>query len=213
MTPRRLQLGLTAYAGLCGLVLANLFLMQGGRSGQVVIGASPEAAIKPPVRALSTQPVVTVPMPGTAALETARAVQRELSARGYVMGANDGAVSLVTRAAIMAYEADHGLGLTGEPSEALLQRIILGQATADAAGPVSAKIGPQADQVIRTAQQSLLALNYGPLKVDGFVGDATVQAILKFERAHGMPESGRVSGGLIMALAKLAALGHVQMNQ
>ena len=37
-------------------------------------------------------------------------------------------MGLATRAAIMAFEHDHGLALTGEASEALLKRILLGAA-------------------------------------------------------------------------------------
>lgn len=216
MTPRRLQLGLVAYAGLSGLVLANLLLLHGANGthdGRVEIGVSPEGAARPLVRAMTIQPVAAIPAPDVASVDTARAVHRELSARGYVTGSPEGPVSLVTRAAVMAYEADHGLGLTGEPTDSLLERIILGQATANAALPVSTKIGPQAEQVVRTAQQALVVLNYGPLKVDGFPGDATVLAIRKFERAQGMTETGRISGALIMALAKLAALGQVQSSR
>ena len=212
MTPRRLQLGLVAYAGLSGLVLANLFVLQGAtvtRGGRAEAGVPSDTAARPLIRAMALQPVARAPVSELALVETARAVERELSARGYVTGGSDAPVGLATRAAIMAYEADHGLGLTGEPSDALLQRIILGQATAEAAMPVSARIGPQAEQVVRQTQQALAALKFGPLDVDGVPSDSTVQAIRKFERAQGMAETGRISGALIIALAKLAAFGHV----
>ena len=62
----------------------------------------------------------------TAECETIRAIQRELKPRGYGPVAGDGVMGLTTRAAIMAFEHDHGLALTGEASEALLKRILLG---------------------------------------------------------------------------------------
>ena len=54
--------------------------------------------------------------------ETIRAIQRELRQRGYGAWSSDGVMRPVTRAAIMAYEHDQGLPLTGEASEALLKR-------------------------------------------------------------------------------------------
>ena len=63
---------------------------------------------------------------GDAGIETVRAIQRELKSRGYGPLAGDGVMGLATRAGIMAFEYDHGLGLTGEASEELLKRILLG---------------------------------------------------------------------------------------
>ena len=53
-----------------------------------------------------------------------RAVQRELGMRGYKPGIPSGVVTAATRSAIMAFQHDHGLPLTGEPSEALLKAIV-----------------------------------------------------------------------------------------
>ena len=125
-------------------------------------------------------------------------------------GTDEGVTNLVTRAAIMAYEVDHGLALTAQPSEDLLRTIVLGTAAADAPAVGPLKVGPHAEQVIRTTQQSLAGLNYGPIKVDGFMGETTVAVIRRFEREHGMPETGRISGELVAMVAKLAALGKVQ---
>jgi hypothetical protein len=56
-----------------------------------------------------------------ASTKSVAAIQRELDARGYGPLASDGVIGIGTRAAIMAYEHDHGLALTGEASEALLE--------------------------------------------------------------------------------------------
>src|SRR6185369_9761772 len=58
--------------------------------------------------------------------ETIRAIQRELRQREYGLLVSDGVMRPVTRAAIMAYEHDQGLPLTGEANEALLKRLLLG---------------------------------------------------------------------------------------
>src|SRR4029450_13008123 len=63
---------------------------------------------------------------GDADAATIGAIQRELKSRGYGPLAGDGVMGLTTRAGIMAFEHDHGLGLTGEASEELLKRILLG---------------------------------------------------------------------------------------
>jgi len=72
--------------------------------------------------------------------ETVRAVQRELRQRGYGTLVSDGVMRPVTRAAIMAYEHDQGLPLTGEASETLLKRIVeKAQAAYDAKLPGGAE--------------------------------------------------------------------------
>lgn len=213
MTSLRLQMGLLSFAGLCCAVLVNVFYLQpvsGARGARVEIGPMPEAraAVMRPVKEERAAPLVEVQT--AQALELARAIQRELQARGYATGTDEGVVSLVTRAAIMAYEFDHGLALTAEPSEDLLRNIVLGAATADAPAIGPLKVGPYAEQVIRTTQQSLAGLNYRQIKVDGFMGEATVAVIRQFEREQGLRETGRISGELVATVAKLAALGKVQ---
>lgn len=53
-----------------------------------------------------------------------RAVQRELGRRGYSAGLPNGVANEATREAIMAYQRDHALPLTGEASDALLKAIV-----------------------------------------------------------------------------------------
>jgi peptidoglycan hydrolase-like protein with peptidoglycan-binding domain len=57
-----------------------------------------------------------------------RAVQRELGRRGYNPGIANGVANVTTRVAIMAYQRDHGLPLTGEASDALLKAIVFANA-------------------------------------------------------------------------------------
>jgi peptidoglycan hydrolase-like protein with peptidoglycan-binding domain len=74
-------------------------------------------------------PLLVAPQ-GEAGTATISAIQRELKSRGYGPIAGDGVMGLSTRAGIMAFEHDHGLGLTGEASEELLKRILLGASPA-----------------------------------------------------------------------------------
>lgn len=139
------------------------------------------------------------------------AVQRELSERGYKPGAVDGLPGLMTRAAIMAFENDHAMALTGEPTEALFRRILFGATDASAGETAGLPAGatPSAEQVIRTVQQSLIGLGYHNGRADGSVGERTRRAIREFEMDHGMIPTGRISGHLVAQLAKLAGQGRL----
>ena len=184
------------------------------RAGVVILNAR-EPAIKTGAIGARTAPVpsqdITASKIASDGPEVVRAVQRELQIRGYETGTPDGMPGLVTRAAIMAFESDHGLQLTGEPSDGLLQRILLGtgpdakRASAGNAGHPT----PEAEQVIRTVQQSLTSLGYTPGVVDGRLGDQTLRTIRDFERDQGLTETGRISGQLVARLARLAGQGRI----
>ena len=213
MTPRRLQLGLALFTVLSSAVLINALLIQGAaraRGPRVELGPSPEGAH--PVReGAPGRPGLAAKDAASGGSETIRAIQRELESRGYGIGTPDGVPGLVTRAAILAYEFDHGLPLTADPSEDVLRAVVLGAAgTAPVASAAALRPGPQADQLIRTVQQSLVGLGLGPIKVDGHQGDETVRAIRRFEREQGMSETGRISAPMVAKLARLAAQGQVR---
>ena len=131
-------------------------------------------------------------------VDVVRAVQRELAHRGYESGPADGLVHAITRAAVMAYEHDHGLPLTGQPSEHLLKTILFG-VPADAAKGDGREPQPAAQEVIRSVQDSLASLGY-PIKIDGRMGEETARSIRAFEAQHGLTPSGRVSGALLLKL-------------
>ena len=148
------------------------------------------------------------PMPASpdsaAGADTVRAIQRELKLRGYGPLAGDGNLGLPTRAAIMAYEHDQGLALTGEASERLLRRILLGATDGTAGGSSSAgkSPSPDAQQVIRTVQQWLTSLGYQPGRAEGQLTDQTVQAIRDFEVDRGLVPRGRISADLVARLSE-----------
>lgn len=145
------------------------------------------------------------PQPVTAAghdPDVVRAVQRELSARGYSPGHGDGSAHAITRAAVMAYEHDHGLPLTGEPSEALLKSLLFGLPASG--GTPSVPPSASAAEIIRAVQQSLSTLGYGVRSVDGMLGEETTRAIRRFEQKQGLPQTGRISGQLIIKLSDAA---------
>jgi hypothetical protein len=134
--------------------------------------------------------------------ETVRAIQRELEARGYGPVAADGVAGLSTRAAIMALEHDQGSALTAEASERTLKRILLGAPAGGGdlmgAGRVRSA---QAEEVVRTVQQLLLARGYAPGLADGRLRSDTLQAIRDFELDKGLVPRGRISAELVARLS------------
>ena len=137
--------------------------------------------------------------------ETIRAVQRELRHGGYGALVSDGVMRPVTRAAIMAYEHDHALPLTGEASEALLKRVLLGTPLAGEPSAAARKVASaRAMQVVRTVQELLSAQGYRPGRVDGRLGEDTLRAIREFETEKGLPAKGRISAEVLMRLTEAA---------
>lgn len=137
------------------------------------------------------------------------AVKRELSALGYAAGNPGGTLELDGRAAIMAFEADRNLPLTGNASQELLHSMLLGAPSAAAGTGAGPSI--QAQEVIRAVQGMLARVGYAGIKTDGRLREETVAAIRKFEQAQGLKVTGRVSAELVSRLkpvardAKLAA--------
>jgi peptidoglycan hydrolase-like protein with peptidoglycan-binding domain len=221
-----LRSGLLAAVVLSLGVAANLLALQGAgeraRSGKLrhergavalaPAGPSPgQPAASAPARTVA--PAVaraTDPTPPSSETpETIRAIQRELQARGYEAGAADGVPRLVTRAAIMAYEHDNGLPLSGAADEALLKAVVLGGAHAGAGPPAVAAPGPHAAQVTRTVQQWLAGLGYAPGPADGRFREETARALRAFEIDQRMPATGRISGPLVARLARAAGQGRL----
>lgn len=130
-----------------------------------------------------------------------RTVQRELQARGYDTGGTDGVAGVVTRAAIVGFEFDHGLALTGKPSQALLKVILLGNDATSAKQARGAQ-SAEATTLIKSVQQSLAERGYNPGIASGQLTPATVRAIREFEVDQSLPESGRPSGLLVARLAR-----------
>jgi peptidoglycan hydrolase-like protein with peptidoglycan-binding domain len=224
MLSGRVKLQLAAFLLLSTGVAGNLFLLQPDARGSRADDARRMASAAPIMfgdtgsitrgedathqgTGVKIDPLSTVEIPQRTA-DVTRAVQRELQVRGYETGSADGVVGLMTRAAIMGFEHDHGLVLTGHPSQELLKRIVLGGGTP--AVPIGSEgQNPAAQDVIRTVQTSLAKLGYRPGRVDGRLSPDTARAIREFEVDQALPQSGRVSGPLVVRLARLVGAGRV----
>ena len=135
--------------------------------------------------------------------ELVKAIQQKLVQRGYEPGTPDGVTGVVTRAAIMAYEHDQGVALTGEPSETILQHLQSGS-SAQPGGFQKPRPhrSASAEQIIRTVQHALAQLGYFGGKVDGRTGDDTIRAVREYEMDAGLTPTGRVSAPLLIKLAR-----------
>jgi peptidoglycan hydrolase-like protein with peptidoglycan-binding domain len=221
MQPRRMRIVIGAFAFLSVAALVNLLALQ--PQGRLVGATGQKASAEALVFAAAAAPVpqpATTPSPSrmtppaavslpAAGADIVRAMQRELSQRGYDTGSNDGVPGLVTRAAVLAYEWDHNLPLTAEPSGTLLQRVMAGTPSGPAGTSTPQPRTPEAEQVIRTVQQSLVRAGYTTARPDGRLGEDTLRAIHDFEVEQGLPETGRVSGQLVARLARLAGQGRL----
>jgi peptidoglycan hydrolase-like protein with peptidoglycan-binding domain len=220
----RMKLQLAAFAILSGGVGANIFLLQSHAlerfassmasrkpAAQVVaanarefigdtgsIGIAEVVSAEEPSNA-PINPSVAQQMPQDAVAVT-RAVQRELQARGYDTGTTDGVMGVMTRAAIVGFEFDHELALTGKPSQALLKSILLGGDGTSAKARKSQSA--DATSLIKSVQKSLAERGYNPGPISGQLSSATRRAIREFEVDQSLSESGRPSGQLVARLAR-----------
>src|SRR5262245_6845088 len=188
MAPVSTRLTLAAFMALSSALLVNVFYLQPARmrgpvvaaDGAVQQGASEEPAAAWSLQLASRGETNAINRPsegGGDRVELTRAIQRELKAKGYDAGAVDGVPGLVTRAAIMAYEADHGLALTAEPRQTLLQHIILGSGMSSEGGAsgTGGSIGQEARAVVQSVQTALTKLGYQPGATDGRLSDETIR--------------------------------------
>lgn len=145
------------------------------------------------------RPAHTVPLPPR---EVIRAIQRELAYRNYIVNRRDGELDTSTRIAIVTYQYDNGLTLTGRPSERLLEQILFGPFQA---APETARVARlEADQtLIARVQRILSQLGFGNLPESGRLDADTRQALREFSAFRDLPGEGRLSPRLLLELADM----------
>jgi peptidoglycan hydrolase-like protein with peptidoglycan-binding domain len=215
-----------AFLGLTGFITYNALYLQEQRNGALFPTAGAPRVPLPDGPIHVGNPPASAPKPATVATDLpplrrqaapqqlVTAIQRELAARGYPGGPVSGKLSDETRRAIAAFEKDHGLPITGSPSDELLRRILLGQAAAPAAstGSVAATNGaPRAkpnstassDSTIKQVQQILADLGYAPGPIDGTMGDETKRAVSDFQRDRKIARNGRITPELLREIKRV----------
>ena len=191
---------------------ATASLPQEGRAAKSAPIVAPEPVTEEPapVEVKPTPPVEAKPnLPiqekENISPELVRAVERELSRRGYNPGAIDGELDIGTRAAIIAYEFDEGLPLKGEPSQAILKTLIFGTA-AGKAGPGPADRFERRRELVRQVQDALAKMGYTSGPIDGQFDISTRDAIRKFETDRNLTGQGRLTARILLELVIVA--GH-----
>ena len=209
--------GLRILAGLCiclsvGVVVNVLFLQREGqpnaRSGGLVERADLAhlATVRSrPSADVSTQQSRSRSLRRQPPRQLVRAIQRELQQRDYFQGRVDGKLGILTRAAIMAYETDHGLALTADAREELLHSILLGASPGPAVS--RRRIGPEAKSVIRLVQGLLAKAGYARVDRTGKLDATTRHAITSFEQRNNLRPKGRISAELVRLLQRTSRTG------
>ncbi len=203
MTARRLITGLSMFAVLAGAAMVNILLLQpqlGPATGDKKIqGRQTQSGQSAPE--VATQASAT-PLAVTLRPEVRQGVIRELYTRGYLSGTEADAGPLVVECAILAFEHDHGLPLTAEASDDVLQGLILG--TAGGPSRLDAPPGPNATRVMDAIGRKLSRLGYPTQTNHG--GRDLAAAIRNFERDTKLAETGRISASLMQAMNRAAAV-------
>ncbi len=223
MTPRRNQLAMAACALLSAAVLANLTIMQGGAKRGLTPLADPPRSIAMAGSEAGGVPAVTKGKEASASglvvlnssneAETVRAIQNNLKAAGYEPGKVDGEASLITRAAILAFEYDHGLPLQAEVSRGVLEQLVFASAGQVRERGSSRIVGERAAKIMEMVHRELRRLGYDPGGDDVMTGEAGKRAIRDFEVDQNLPATGRISGRLVARLLRLEGQGRVALGQ
>ena len=202
MTARLTRITFLGFVGLTAAISYNaLFLQQNSRP---VLAAktvpTKAAANRAQLARAKRRPQIS--SPSSSRVNMVQAIQRELQARNYDPGPVDGVAGTFTRAAIMAYQTDAGLPVTGVTSGSLLEHIVLGES----AGPVAeqTEIPDETVALIKKVQQFLKDQGYKPGPVDGILGSGTRRAVKSFESKRGLAQTGRISGKLLRQITALA---------
>ena len=133
--------------------------------------------------------------------------QSLLNDLGYHPGPADGMMGKKTKHAIIQFQRDHGLPETGTPDSRTMELMQQkpSQKKTQAASPAKAKY----DKNLHEAQGYLRKLGYGPGPADGMMGMKTQNAIKKFQRDRGLPETGALDDSTLNTIRNQAG----QKNQ
>ncbi len=216
--------GLAVMGGLSLAILVNALVLQSGTHASPFIAQrGTDTASSVPVPPLAPGARGAADQASQEAVAVLRDVQLALAERGLYDGLADGVLGPKTTAAISSFQQHNGMAVDGQPSAALLARIVAssgplltGEAEAPAApapppvdqiaalinGEPPAAAGPQPDKRVLGVEKALAKQGYGPLKVDGLLAADTRNAISRFEKDRGMPVTGKISPRLLQELAR-----------
>jgi hypothetical protein len=167
---------------------------RGAASGKITLSQSSSFELS------QTVPIAPPAAPSPSALPPeARlqiALQRELASHGYadqLRAAKNG-----LRLAVLAYEFDNGLALTGEPGKTLLERLLLDLKQAPKG--VFADRAEANPKLVMEVQKTLLGLGFFRGALSGRMDEWTEGAVKDFERHRGSPPEGRLTEAALLEL-------------
>lgn len=137
--------------------------------------------------------------------EKIKALQKALIAAGYYWYQDssgnrrnckiDGWFGPMMKQAVMEYQRDHGLAITGTVNKALYDKLT-------ASGSTSTALVLSSSQVM-SLQRGLQACGYYQgCKIDGDFGPYTLQAVKEYQRDHGLQQTGKVDSSLLQQVVK-----------
>lgn len=179
-------------------IVVNALAMQDGAHPAPLYGSgtTQSAGARPGVATVPARPVNQTADP------LVRDIQGELTRRGIYDGAVDGVPGPRTDSAIRSFQIAAGLAPSGEATEDLLAILMIGKggasrpaaASQPASGPETAPTAVSPSVALVADVQKLLSeKGFGPLQVDGLIGEATRGAIRRFEASRGLPERGEAT--------------------
>jgi peptidoglycan hydrolase-like protein with peptidoglycan-binding domain len=128
-----------------------------------------------------------------------RVLQRRMALAGDSPGPIDGRYGPLTRAAVMRFQAEHGLvvdGIVGPQTWGLTRSLV-----------VSRGLGGQGgSEPVRALQRRLAAVGFAPGPIDGRYGLLTQHAVRRFQAAHGLQVDGIVGPATRAPLVAAARL-------
>lgn len=127
-----------------------------------------------------------------------RAIQRELNRRGYDAGPVNGEIGLQVRAAVLAYEFDKQMPLTGAPDEAILKSLLF--SVGERREPGSAARFERREALVADVQRMLADLGYGAGAVNGQLSTRTREAIRRFQNDRGLGSTGRLTARVLLEM-------------
>lgn len=217
MRPARGRLALAFCASAAIAIWSNALWLQDGKHPAPLFAAqpvSPSGDLSPAGPVPKADPLERVPASSAgadrptgshgAAAGTLAQLQAGLKTLGFYDGPIDGLDGPRTRMALRLYTTAHGLGESETASERLLAHVRMASAGLPELPPPPPPAAAQ--RHIRAAQAMLGRLGYDPGTIDGVLGAATVRAIERFERDHGLPVTGRLSEELLRTLSRAAGM-------
>jgi len=201
-------LALVATVTMSFAILYNAFLGQVGGASRPRFVASEESATGASTRVdviVSDRRQDTIVLRYDPRVEE---VQRGLLATGNYKGMVDGVAGKNTRLAIAAYQRTAGLRINGEVSNELIEHLRYTQQVA-AASQFTASVAeleknPGEAAALRQVQTGLAELGYAPGEITGDLTNATIRAIIQFEKDRGLPSGGTVTSELLAEISKMS---------